>query len=170
MRYIWLMFLIISACANHQQSVKSDIYLTQINKTKIGTVWLKDTGKGLLFEVNLTNLSPGNHGFHVHENPDCSSGINKKGEFEYAINAGPHFDPHKTGKHLGPNANGHFGDLPYLTAQKDGTVKTKFYLKNKKVQDFKNRSLIIHEGADNYQDTPLPLGGGGKRIACGIIK
>ena len=170
MKYISLLVLLLCACANHQQSVKSDIYLTDIHNAKIGTIWLKDTGKGLLVDVKLKNLPQGKHGFHIHENPDCTAGINSKGDVEYALNAGAHFDPHKTGKHLGPSANGHMGDLPYLTAQQNGTVKQRFYLKNRTVQDFKNKSLIVHEGADNYKDTPSLLGGGGKRIACGIIK
>ena len=31
------------------------------------------------------------------------------------------------------------------------------------------RAIIIHAGADNYKDDPAPLGGGGARIACGVI-
>jgi Cu-Zn family superoxide dismutase len=29
---------------------------------------------------------------------------------------------------------------------------------------------MIHEGGDNYRDTPEPLGGGGGRIACGVVE
>jgi len=29
---------------------------------------------------------------------------------------------------------------------------------------------MIHAGGDNYADQPAPLGGGGARVACGVIK
>ncbi len=37
-------------------------------------------------------------------------------------------------------------------------------------KEIRERSVVIHAGGDNYQDTPKALGGGGKRIACGVIK
>ncbi|MBQ8869826.1 MAG: superoxide dismutase family protein [Alphaproteobacteria bacterium] len=169
MRYILFVCMLVISCANHQQRIKSDIYLTEANNRKIGTVWFKDTFNGLLVEVSLTNLPQGKHGFHVHEYPDCAAVTNKNGQIEFAHKAGGHYDPYKTGKHLGPNGGGHLGDLPYLMVDSDGSVKRKFYIKNVKVKDFKNRSIMIHSGGDNYKDNPLPLGGGGKRIACGII-
>ena len=52
----------------------------------------------------------------------------------------------------------------------DGTVITRFYIPDMMVSDLKNRSLIIHANDDNYSDNPLPLGGSGSRIACGIIR
>jgi Cu-Zn family superoxide dismutase len=39
-----------------------------------------------------------------------------------------------------------------------------------KLADIKGRSLMIHAGGDNYSDTPAPLGGGGARAACGVVK
>ena len=39
-----------------------------------------------------------------------------------------------------------------------------------KVADVKGRALMIHAGGDNYSDQPKPLGGGGARVACGVIK
>jgi len=29
---------------------------------------------------------------------------------------------------------------------------------------------MIHAGSDNYADEPKPLGGGGSRVACGVIE
>ena len=170
MRYMIFVVLLFFGCANHQQQIKSDLYLTDDTKIKVGTVWFKDTKKGLLVEVNLKNLPQGNHGFHVHENPDCLSEKNEYGKIEYASRAGGHFDPFKTGKHLGPNGGGHLGDLPYLTVNAEGKVNRKFYLKNNEAKSVKNHSLMLHLGGDNYKDTPFPLGGGGLRIACGIIQ
>jgi len=39
-----------------------------------------------------------------------------------------------------------------------------------KVIDIKGRSLMIHAGGDNYSDMPVSLGGGGARVACGVVK
>ena len=39
-----------------------------------------------------------------------------------------------------------------------------------RVKDVRGRSLMIHAGGDNYSDQPEPLGGGGTRIACGVIE
>jgi Cu-Zn family superoxide dismutase len=41
---------------------------------------------------------------------------------------------------------------------------------NLKLADVKGRAIMIHAGGDNYSDQPAPLGGGGARIACGVIK
>jgi len=38
------------------------------------------------------------------------------------------------------------------------------------MSDLKGGSLMIHVGADNHADHPVPLGGGGARMACGVIK
>jgi Cu-Zn family superoxide dismutase len=37
------------------------------------------------------------------------------------------------------------------------------------LKEVRGRSIMIHEGGDNYSDQPKPLGGGGARIACGVI-
>lgn len=75
----------------------------------------------------------------------------------------------KTNKHAGPGKDGHKGDLPHIVADANGTVKTKLHVADLQVKDLKGRSVMIHAGGDNYTDNP-PLGGGGARIACGVIK
>ena len=42
--------------------------------------------------------------------------------------------------------------------------------KLKSLKEVKNRSLMIHIGGDNHHDVPNALGGGGARVACGVIK
>jgi Cu-Zn family superoxide dismutase len=136
---------------------------------KIGRVIFTDNEGGVDVMVDLHGLTPGLHGFHVHENPDCSP-TSKDGQVVPAGAAGGHFDPHKTGKHLGPGGGGHLGDLPALAVGDDGKVKTTLHLNGVKAEDFKNRSLMIHVGGDNYADQPAPLGGGGARFACGVFR
>ena len=60
--------------------------------------------------------------------------------------------------------------LHTITVKRPGDAKETLMVKGVKAADFANRSLMIHEGGDNYSDTPAALGGGGARIACGIIK
>jgi Cu-Zn family superoxide dismutase len=45
----------------------------------------------------------------------------------------------------------------------------KFKVAGLKLEDIAGRSIVIHEGGDNYSDSPQPLGGGGARVACGVI-
>ena len=165
--------LLLAGCDSYYNGARSDVYLTTTAGLgqKIGEVSFQDTSDGLLVTVDLQNIPQGEHGFHIHENPDCRSMADAKGQIQAALKAGGHYDPDKTGHHLGPNQKqGHQGDLPYLTADSSGRVKTSFYMPNLQVKDIKNRSLIVHAGGDNYKDTPLPLGGGGARIACGVIE
>ena len=135
----------------------------------IGTVTISEGPKGLVFTPNLTDLAPGVHGFHVHQNPDCAAAM-KDGKMTPALAAGGHYDPANVGKHEGPLGKGHLGDLPALTAGADGKAAAAVTAPHLKMADVKGRSLMIHAGGDNYSDQPAPLGGGGARIACGVIK
>jgi len=134
----------------------------------IGTVTLSDTPGGLQFAPMLSGLAPGTHGYHVHEKPDCGPAM-KDGKAAAGFAAGGHYDPAKTGKHEGPLGKGHMGDLPALVVGPDGTANTPVIAPHLKLADVKGRSLMIHAGGDNYSDVPAALGGGGARVACGVI-
>ena len=85
--------------------------------------------------------------------------------------AGGHFDPDATKKHLGPDAmGGHKGDLPVLKVAANGTAKASLLAPHLKLADVSGHALMIHAGGDNYSDLPKPLGGGGARIACGVVQ
>jgi superoxide dismutase, Cu-Zn family len=134
----------------------------------IGTITFKETEKGLELDARLKDLPPGEHGFHLHENPSCAP-ADKEGKPEAAHSAGAHFDPAGTKAHKGPGGGGHKGDLPKLEADAKGKVNTKVQVEGLFMDDIAGRSVMIHESGDNYSDTPKPLGGGGARIACGVI-
>lgn len=126
----------------------------------LGIITATDTAYGLLLTPDLNTLPPGIHGMHIHENPSCANG---------GLAAGGHLDPQHTSKHLGPyNNDGHTGDLPALTVTADGNARQPVLAPRLKVADLKGHSVIIHAGGDNYSDAP-PMGGGGARIACGVI-
>ena len=135
----------------------------------IGTVTLRDVYGELELVPALSGLAPGLHGFHVHDKPDCGPGM-KEGKPAAGFAAGGHYDPATTGKHEGPMGKGHRGDLPALTVGPDGKATAPVTAPRLKVADVLGRSLMVHAGGDNYADMPAPLGGGGGRIACGVIK
>lgn len=135
----------------------------------VGTIVAKDSKKGLVLIPKLKGLPPGEHGFHVHENSSCAP-QDKEGEKVAGLAAGGHYDPDKTGKHEGPMGKGHLGDLPALVVDDKGMATTRMIAPRLKVADLRGRSLMIHAAGDNYSDAPKPLGGGGARIACGVVK
>jgi Cu-Zn family superoxide dismutase len=135
---------------------------------EIGTVTARDSEFGLILTPNLSDLAPGLHGFHVHQNPDCGPG--KENDKNVAgLAAGGHFDPAKTGKHEGPYGAGHLGDQPVLPVGPDGHATLPTLAPRLKAKDLTGHSLMIHAGGDNYSDEPQKLGGGGARVACGVV-
>lgn len=136
----------------------------------IGTVILEDTQHGLKFTSKLTNLPPGEHGFHIHENGSCAPML-QDGKMLPAGAAGSHYDPSSTHSHRGPYSKmGHLGDLPILLVDEQGNANMAVVGPRLRLSQVQGRALIIHQNGDNYLDYPNALGGGGPRIACGVIK
>jgi Cu-Zn family superoxide dismutase len=134
----------------------------------VGTITISETPEGLVLATNLKGLPPGEHGFHLHENGSCSP-ADKEGKPTAGQAAGGHFDPAGTKAHKGPAGGGHKGDLPKLEVSDKGTSTAKLKAAGLKLEDVEGKALMIHEGGDNYADAPKPLGGGGARIACGVV-
>jgi len=136
----------------------------------LGTVTITDSAGGATIKTALKGLPPGAHGFHIHENGSCQP-TTASNQPVPAGGAGGHFDPQKTGKHEGPLGTGHLGDLPVLQAAADGTANQTLTAPHlKEVAGLRGKAVVIHGGGDNYSDQPAPLGGGGARIACGVIQ
>lgn len=160
--------LTLSIALATEQSVTMNLVNEKGSITPVGVITISETPYGLLFSPKLHNLTAGLHGFHVHENPSCDpKEINNK--IVPAGAAGGHLDPDNTKKHGAPWGDGHLGDLPALTVTADGNSINPVLAPRLKMADLKNRSLMIHIGGDNHSDQPAPLGGGGARIACGVI-
>jgi superoxide dismutase, Cu-Zn family len=134
----------------------------------VGTVRIVETRYGLVFYPMLTGLPPGLHGFHVHENPSCAPGV-RDGVDVAAFAAGGHLDPQATKRHGEPWGDGHLGDLPALYVASDGSASNPVLAPRLKLADVVHRSLMVHAGGDNHSDHPAPLGGGGARLACGVV-
>lgn len=137
----------------------------------IGRITVSDAGQGgqgvqLVFD--LTNLAPGRHGFHLHENGDCGP-AELNGKMAAGGAAGSHYDPQNTGTHQGPEGQGHLGDLPALEVSAEGVAKGQAQAPRLKVADMKGKALVIHKGGDTYADEPKD-GGGKERVACGVVR
>lgn len=125
----------------------------------LGTIKAEEGRYGLILTPNLSGLTPGPHGFHAHQHPNC--GLKEKdGKMVPGLAAGGHLDPGGTGEHHGPLFNrGHLGDLPVLIVAEDGSATEKILAPRLEVSDLADRSLVIH-GAGNDPS----------RQACGVIK
>ncbi|MCA0177278.1 MAG: superoxide dismutase family protein [Proteobacteria bacterium] len=135
----------------------------------IGRVTISETPYGLVFTPSLEGLPPGVHGFHVHDKPSCAA-ADKDGKPVAALAAGGHFDPAATGRHGAPWGDGHLGDLPGLVVGADGRASYAVLAPRlKRLDEVKGHALMVHVGGDNHADHPAPLGGGGARMACGVI-
>lgn len=135
----------------------------------VGQVTVSESRYGLVFTPALQGLSPGIHGFHVHQNPSCAP-AEKDGAMVAAGAAGGHYDPAATNVHGAPWGDGHLGDLPALYVDANGSATQPVLAPRLKLDDVKGRALMVHAGGDNHSDHPAALGGGGARISCGVIE
>ena len=161
---------LLSAAAHADVKVTLHQVSQQGVSDEIGKVEISESEYGLVFTPNLEGLEPGTHGFHVHENPSCDP-MEKDGKVTPAGAAGGHYDPENSKKHGSPWGDGHLGDLPALYVDGEGNAHLPVLAPRlTQLDQIKGRSLMVHEGGDNYSDHPMPLGGGGGRMACGVIK
>jgi Cu-Zn family superoxide dismutase len=128
-----------------------------------GTVRFTQQADGVLVAARLSGLNRGQqHGFHIHEKGDCSSGD--------GMSTGGHFNP--GGQPHGPqDAAHHAGDLPALRADASGKVDASFSVRGLTIgsgpNDIVGKGLIVHTAPDDYRTQPT--GNAGARIACAVI-
>jgi len=130
--------------------------------TAEGTVTFTQKGDKVAVVANVTGLSPGPHGFHVHEKGDCSA--------PDGASAGGHFNP--AGKaHGDPGAaDHHAGDMPQLVADASGKATLSAELSPMTIggaNDIIGKAVVVHKDADDFKTQPA--GNSGARIACGVI-
>lgn len=169
-------FIFFSLAANARAATATiDVYTATLSGKgeKLGQVTVDETSYGLVFTPHLTGLPAGGHGFHIHAKGDCGPGPDAAtGETIPAGAAGGHYDPRSSKRHGQPwDENAHLGDLPLLYADGNGNANTPVLAPRlKSLDEIRDRALMIHMGGDNYSDHPKPLGGGGGRMACGLIR
>lgn len=132
----------------------------------IGTATLSQAAHGVKIKLNLHDLTPVEHGIHIHQTAKCEGPDFKS--------AGGHFNP--DGKHHGlQNPEGpHAGDMPNFTVGGKATVITTLIAPNVTLGDDPHSvfsgggtALVIHAKADDGKTDPA--GNAGDRIACGVI-
>jgi len=128
-----------------------------------GTVTFTEVADGVQVQAEIAGLTPGKHGFHVHEFGDCSAAD--------LSSAGAHFNP-TSQPHAGPDAEArHVGDMGNVEADASGTAKLSYLdhhisLTNDQ-RSVIGRSVIVHAKPDDLKSQPA--GDSGARIACGVI-
>lgn len=142
--------------------------VADLNPTKgnnaTGTVSFAQRGDRVHVEANVSGLTAGAHGFHVHEKGDCSA--------DDATSAGGHFNP--TGKPHGNPASGdhHAGDMPMLNADASGNAHLDADLDTATIgggaADIVGKAVIVHKDADDFKTQPT--GNSGARVACGVVR
>jgi len=128
-----------------------------------GTVTFVQHGAKVVVDAQVTGLTPGLHGFHIHEKGDCTA--------PDAASAGGHFNPHKE-PHAGPDdAHRHAGDLGNLSADANGVavyhVEVSGITLDAGADSIIGRAVIVHANADDLRTQPA--GNAGPRLACGLI-
>jgi Cu-Zn family superoxide dismutase len=129
-----------------------------------GTLKLTEDAKGLNVAGDITGLTPGLHGFHIHEYGDCSdNGMAAGGHYNPKGNA--HGDVLKDGQ-----AHAHAGDMGNIQADAQGTAHINVTIPGLSLSGGKlnaaGRALVIHEKADDFTQ---PAGNAGGRAGCGTI-
>lgn len=132
------------------------------NAQVTGTVTFQTKDDGVYIVADVDGLSPGKHGFHIHEKGDCSA--------PDGSSAGDHFNPNGS-KHGAPwDKERHAGDLGNLVADDKGHAHYEWHDKLitlKGPDSIIGRSVIIHEKEDDL--ITQPTGNAGRRLGCGVI-
>src|SRR3954462_15464853 len=127
-----------------------------------GTVTFTASGETVKVVADISGLTPGKHGFHIHEFGDCSSPDGKS--------AGGHFNPGNH-QHGAPDATDrHAGDLGNIEADATGKAHlevTDTVMKLSGSDSILGHAVIVHEKADDLKTQPT--GDAGGRLGCGVI-
>src|SRR5712672_2335342 len=149
--------------ANAQEPTKAIAVLHPTAGNNVtGSVTFTKSGDEIKVVADVTGLTPGKHGFHIHEFGDCSSSDGNS--------AGGHFNPtHK--QHGAPDATDrHAGDLGNIEADAAGKAHLDLTDKVMKIsgpESIVGLSVIVHEKADDLKTQPT--GDSGARVACGVV-
>jgi Cu-Zn family superoxide dismutase len=169
MKQAWIagaaLAVLVSGCAS--MGAGEPKALAKLEPTKgnlaAGSVEFTERGGKVYVTGTVTGLAPGReHGFHIHEKGDCSSGD--------GMSAGGHFNPDS--KPHGPQGSPHHsGDMVNLTADAAGAATVGAVLDDATIapgpKSIVGRALIVHKDPDDYRTQPT--GNSGARIACGVI-
>ncbi|MCK9380706.1 MAG: superoxide dismutase family protein [Sulfuritalea sp.] len=157
---------LLNACASMEATgPKAEATLEpRSGSTVTGTISFQTSGQKIRIEARVAGLTPGAHGFHVHEAGDCSA--------PDASSAKGHFNPAGRPHGHHGSAERHAGDMPNLVADSSGKATLSAEVDMLSLTEgpggILRRSVVIHADPDDYKSQPA--GNSGKRVACGVIR
>ena len=157
----------VSTIQEAQETVKAVVQLEHVEGDNTGAIVMKqEPDSPTIIRGIIKGLTPGKHGFHVHEFGDLSDGC---------ASAGGHYNPDNS-EH-GGLSDGHIGDLGNIVANEDGIAKFKIVARRVDLtgeRSIVGRAIVIHAGEDDLgtggDDESLKTGNAGDRLACGVVR
>ncbi len=163
--YLTLAVLLALIALPSRSAAKTKVELKDAQGKAVGNVIVWDQGSGVALQLELHDLTPGEHAIHFHQVPKCEAPDFKS--------AGGHFNPEGK-KHGFDNPDGHHaGDMKNFTVGADGKAKVKLEDNEVTLKDgphsllSNGAAIVVHAKADDYKTDPA--GNSGDRVACGVI-
>jgi Cu-Zn family superoxide dismutase len=155
----------VNKLSESQETITAVCVLEHSDKVKGTLLFKQQAGGPTLIVGKITGLTPGEHGFHIHEFGDLSNGCES---------AGPHYNP--DGVDHGDLDEGHVGDLGNVTADDNGVANISIVAKRVDLTGERSvvgRAVVIHSDEDDLgqggDEESLKTGNAGDRLACGVI-
>uniref|UniRef100_A0A804KLS0 Superoxide dismutase [Cu-Zn] n=1 Tax=Musa acuminata subsp. malaccensis TaxID=214687 RepID=A0A804KLS0_MUSAM len=148
--------------------IKKAVAVLKGNSDVEGVVTLVQEDNGpTTVNVRVTGLTPGLHGFHLHEYGDTTNGC---------ISTGAHFNPNKMTHGAPEDEVRHAGDLGNIVANSEGVAeatKVDSQIPLSGPNSVVGRALVVHELEDDLgkggHELSLTTGNAGGRLACGVV-
>src|SRR5690606_20913289 len=121
------------------------LYPTRGNEV-LGIIRLDQKEDHLHVTGTVTNLTPGKHGFHIHEFGDLRSPDGTSAGDHFSLEGQKHGAPHDEGSHA--------GDLGNIEANKEGNATVDIKVKGLKLHFVVGRTIVVHAGEDDLKSQP----------------
>jgi Cu/Zn superoxide dismutase len=154
----------LESIAEAEETIKAIAQLEHTIDDVQGAVKFKQTpGQPTIIKGIIKGLTPGKHGFHIHEFGDLSKGCES---------AGGHYNP--DGVDHGSLQQGHVGDLGNIVADKLGIARFQIKAERVELKDVVGRAIVIHADEDDLgqggDEESTKTGNAGDRVGCGVIR